>query len=486
MVWWGATTEAGEMCIIYDRDASGRIFEKFVGNPGVTFCTNGLLFEDAENNQGGLTDDPDTFWPYSLYRCTSPTGKYERLCSVDAWAKSYRATDYSGNPFPSSVDTSNTGYVYYVSTPGSGSTQPLDYTDYIQKVRSMTGIFQIIKDITYYYLTIQNVKNYCTETAPAAQTASYADALESIYYNQELCGETFEPIGSVQENQFAVCDVNGDGQEELLVRWSSATSEDTREAIFGRDASGNLFYMGEAFPSEGYGTQSYLTKYYSNGTAFAAWTTDRFGMSGGKFWPFTLYQYNPATQTYEFQFSVRAWSLSYSAKDPDRNLTYPYSADTSGTGMVYYITTMSNGDYVGGDIPRDETEFQALLAQYTQGAEAIQPAYQMLNEGNIQALREQEIAAATEPVPTETQPVVEEPTQNQTEGDVNGNGAVNAEDAAEILIFAAARGAGESYESETFHPEFADVDGNGIIDAADATNVLIYAATVGSEGSAEW
>ena len=54
------------------------------------------------------------------------------------------------------------------------------------------------------------------------------------------------------------------------------------------------------------------------------------------------------------------------------------------------------------------------------------------------------------------------------------------------LIYAAARGAGDTYESETFHPENADIDQNGVIDASDAANVLIYAAIAGSEGAADW
>ena len=77
-------------------------------------------------------------------------------------------------------------------------------------------------------------------------------------------------------------------------------------------------------------------------------------------------------------------------------------------------------------------------------------------------------------------------TDNKILGDVTGDGKVDAEDASEILLYAAALGAGESYAPENFHTFNADTDDNETIDAADASNVLIYAAILGAEGTADW
>lgn len=65
-------------------------------------------------------------------------------------------------------------------------------------------------------------------------------------------------------------------------------------------------------------------------------------------------------------------------------------------------------------------------------------------------------------------------------GDVNGDGNIDASDAAEILVEAARRGAG--YESEFTDAQItaADVNEDGAIDASDAAVVLVYAATVGA------
>jgi len=97
-------------------------------------------------------------------------------------------------------------------------------------------------------------------------------------------------------------------------------------------------------------------------------------------------------------------------------------------------------------------------------------------------------------------------------GDADLNGVVNAEDAAKVLIYAAAKGAGkEAYlvdavetddTLEAFAYFLADTDGestdngatSGIagatnasaVDSIDAANILVYAARLGSKGQADW
>ena len=140
--------------------------------------------------------------------------------------------------------------------------------------------------------------------------------------------------------------------------------------------------------------------------------------------------------------------------------------------MVYYITTMSNGDYVGGDIPRDVTEFQALFNQYTQGAAAIQPTYQPLTLGNIQALREKEAEEPpTEEIPSEEPPAVEDPEQPQSYrcGDVNDDNEIDIMDV--ILVNKYLLGTAElSAQGKAS----ADADANGIIDTTDSLLIIKY------------
>ena len=78
-------------------------------------------------------------------------------------------------------------------------------------------------------------------------------------------------------------------------------------------------------------------------------------------------------------------------------------------------------------------------------------------------------------------------------GDANLDGKVTAEDAAQILIFAAARGAGENPVLRSEKPALelramhqADTNDNERVNAEDAANILLYAAAAGADGKAEW
>ena len=66
---------------------------------------------------------------------------------------------------------------------------------------------------------------------------------------------------------------------------------------------------------------------------------------------------------------------------------------------------------------------------------------------------------------------------------MNGDGSVNANDAAEILVAAARIGAGSDSGLTAEELAAGDVNGDGATDATDAATVLRYAAYVGSGGN---
>lgn len=89
----------------------------------------------------------------------------------------------------------------------------------------------------------------------------------------------------------------------------------------------------------------------------------------------------------------------------------------------------------------------------------------------------------TETMTTETTPAATTtiPTETKTElGDLNGDGEVNAVDAADLLIAAALIGAGESSGLTDEQKIAADVDGNEELNAVDASIILQYAAACGA------
>ncbi|MCR4645517.1 MAG: hypothetical protein K5695_08950 [Oscillospiraceae bacterium] len=72
------------------------------------------------------------------------------------------------------------------------------------------------------------------------------------------------------------------------------------------------------------------------------------------------------------------------------------------------------------------------------------------------------------------------PVQALSLGNVNGDGAVNASDAAVVLIASAAMGAGRSSGLSGAQLQAADVNGDSVVNASDAAVILIYAAAAGA------
>ena len=65
-------------------------------------------------------------------------------------------------------------------------------------------------------------------------------------------------------------------------------------------------------------------------------------------------------------------------------------------------------------------------------------------------------------------------------GDVDEDGAVNASDAALVLIYAAESGSGTAAEKPEMWRNAADYNADGEIDASDAAEILIFAAQAGA------
>lgn len=77
----------------------------------------------------------------------------------------------------------------------------------------------------------------------------------------------------------------------------------------------------------------------------------------------------------------------------------------------------------------------------------------------------------------------EETTEPETTlGDVDVNGVVDASDAGDLLVAAAAIGAGNDSGLTAEQTANADVDGSGVLDATDAAWILRYAAYTGTGG----
>ena len=174
---------------------------------------------------------------------------------------------------------------------------------------------------------------------------------------------------AMAENQFAVCDVDGDGREELVIQYLTANMvAGMRALIYDTDENGGLRLQFSEFPN--------LT-FYDNGAIQAGWSHNQ-GLAGD-FWPYTLYIYNPESDLYRDVGSVDAWSRDFQPQN------YPADTDTSNSGFVYYVYRDMGTEY-GVIPPVDESEYLQWREEYLAGAAELELPWQSLAAEQIQTL----------------------------------------------------------------------------------------------------
>lgn len=208
--------------------------------------------------------------------------------------------------------------------------------------------------------------------------ALYAQILKTLLDENRLPDDLNDPgdyIGTVAEretmaeNQFAVCDVDGDGREELVIQYLTANMvAGMRALIYDTDENGGLRLQFSEFPN--------LT-FYDNGAIQAGWSHNQ-GLAGD-FWPYTLYVYNPESDLYRDVGSVDAWSRDFQPQN------YPADTDTSNSGFVYYVYRDMGTEY-GVIPPVDESEYLQWREEYLAGAAELELPWQSLTAEHIQTL----------------------------------------------------------------------------------------------------
>lgn len=215
--------------------------------------------------------------------------------------------------------------------------------------------------------------------APASDEEACLPAFGKVLwdvYQQGLLpdGSVLEYDGteSAQGQSFALADVDGDGREELLLFWESATMAGMAGYVFGCDG-GAVYEELVEFPA--------LT-FYDNGTVQAEWSHNQ-GLAG-EFWPYNLYSYDAEEDGYQPVGSVDAWDKRVSEKDFE-GAPFPADIDADGDGVVYYLYSAGWG---GQDDPPlvDGPDYESWRASYLDGAEELDIPLQKLTEEHISAL----------------------------------------------------------------------------------------------------
>ena len=140
-------------------------------------------------------------------------------------------------------------------------------------------------------------------------------------------GSELDELLDIEWNRFAVCDVDRDGRGELLLLADSFYSGQIRTYIYEyKPETDTLHQQAVIYPGAeilaGDTLVSIAERNHSNASLSL----------GRSLTPYSIYQYDTATDTYQFVMEVSAWDKYCFSKN------FREKADADGDGMVYCFT----------------------------------------------------------------------------------------------------------------------------------------------------
>ena len=130
--------------------------------------------------------------------------------------------------------------------------------------------------------------------------------------------------------------------------------------------------------------------YYDNLTIEMGWSHNQ-GRAGNRddFWPYTVYQYNHALDTYENMASVDAWDKTLTETGPGGEM-WPAELD-DGEGLVYWIM-QQNTNYDASDLVSAE-EYRKWREMNFGRAHEVDIPFHPLTTENIAAIAMPRVSA---------------------------------------------------------------------------------------------
>lgn len=190
---------------------------------------------------------------------------------------------------------------------------------------------------------------------PKSDAAHFAfrEILETMY-DTYACptddgfGEIELMDGCTMDNEgFAIADVDGDGEEELVVEIHDTFSAGMVLLVYNWDEEAKAVHNTlTIFP---------YAKFFANGNVQSFWGHNQ-GLAGDALWPYTWIEYDKAHDSYVSVADVDAWDKRFAETDYEGN-PFPEEADKDGTGVVYLIlsedgqTVMSRSDFLAWETP---------------------------------------------------------------------------------------------------------------------------------------
>ncbi len=196
-----------------------------------------------------------------------------------------------------------------------------------------------------------------------------------VFPNGMPADDTFLDESDFTCGDYAVCDIDADGAEELLISYTDAAMAGMVFYIFQYDtATGSFREEFGAFPGVTFYENGYITAEISHNQGMA-----------GDFWPYSIFQYDAATDSYLHVAYIDAWDKNLFPTDYD-GAAFPDEADTSNSGFVYYIYRNDAPSDGTQPAPSDVTEYNRLLDETYGNSDTLQIDYLEITKENIKQI----------------------------------------------------------------------------------------------------
>lgn len=224
------------------------------------------------------------------------------------------------------------------------------------------------------------------ERLDARRRHAFKEALQKLVAENELPDGTqalpYEDITTedMEENDFALADVNADGYDELLIRVTNTDAGSSHELVYAYDAeSGELRLEFDGVPGG--------VVYYDNGTLKAEARYDNNEPS--RLWPYQLAAFNSETGAYESQGYVYAWDQDVMLQQQGKTVDalaqgFPTDADADGNGRVFFLQDRTTGtENADTDAVDDEVVSGWYESVVSSSSEEVYVFWEPVREDNI-------------------------------------------------------------------------------------------------------
>ena len=341
---------------VYRYSEEKNAFElEFEYSAGCNYYQNGVI--KAKPLYSGFIYQDD-FWPYSVFQYDENKNEFVLTASVEEIPKAPENPDN----FPEEYDKDGDGKVYIISQ--GESVAYMDEKEYLAWEKQVFWMPEMKIDWcelgSNKELLEEIDKNYDMEKLKRkVPRFSEDDKINEAYYNAIKTLDTtgFLPDGRYcfwyydePENYLetkeklggfgiAVCDVDVDGKKEMLIGLRKELSEPYGVLIYRYNEEQRKFEVENGFSSR--------INFYNNGYVEEYWTMPNYDQPA-----FTIYQYNPALDTFEEMFWING------IEDVGIDDYFPTEQDLDGNGKGYIMSVDGKETYV------DDAAYQKMMEQY--------------------------------------------------------------------------------------------------------------------------